>query len=110
MPKDPFNLRFGTSNCVLGALLLIDEADLRLKEHVKKLCLYVQVAKVRTEVDTFGKGERLRMLASEESLCHLRSGKRRKHNTILMSFINNVCKALRGMIVIMTKAVHLLYK
>jgi hypothetical protein len=43
------------------------------------------------------------MLADGESLCHLRSGKRRKNNTTLMSFINNVCKALRGMLVILYK-------
>ena len=55
MPKDPFNLRFGTSNCVLGALLLIDEADLRLKEHVKKLCLYVQVKRCEPKSIPSGK-------------------------------------------------------
>jgi hypothetical protein len=38
--RSPFNLHFDISNCVLGALILIDKADLRLKEHVKKLCLY----------------------------------------------------------------------
>jgi hypothetical protein len=64
----PFNLHFGTSNCVSGALLLIDEADLQPKEHVKKLCLYAQVAKVQTEVSTIKKGERFRMLADKEAL------------------------------------------
>jgi hypothetical protein len=57
--RSPFNLHFGKSNCVSGAFLLMDEAELRSKEHVMKLRLYVQVTKVRTEVDTFGKGERL---------------------------------------------------
>jgi hypothetical protein len=66
--RSPFNLNFGTSNCVSGALLLIDEADLQPKEHVKKLCLYAQVAKVRIEVDTFENGERIRMLADREAL------------------------------------------
>jgi hypothetical protein len=46
----------------------MDEADLHPIEHVKKLRLYARMAKVRTEVDTFGRGERLRMPASGEAL------------------------------------------
>jgi hypothetical protein len=55
----PFNLYFGTNKCVSGTLLLMDEADLRPKQHIKKLRLCVQVAKVRAEVGRFGKGEGL---------------------------------------------------
>jgi hypothetical protein len=44
--RSTFNLHFGISKCVSGALLLMDEAGLWPKQNIKKLRLYAQVAKV----------------------------------------------------------------
>jgi hypothetical protein len=45
----------------------MDEADLQSKQHIKKLHLHAQVAKVQAKVGSFSKGERFRRQATEEA-------------------------------------------
>jgi hypothetical protein len=65
--RSSFNFHFSTNNCVLCTLLLMDEADLWLKQHIKKFRLCAQVAKVRAKVGSLGNEEELPMQTSGEA-------------------------------------------
>jgi hypothetical protein len=85
---------FGTSKCISGTFLLVDEVDLWLKQHTKKLFLCTQVANMIAKVDNLG-------LKLEEKLpnnegLNLRNQGWRKYIIVLMSFVNNVLRAPRG--------------
>jgi hypothetical protein len=55
MPKiTHLTFYFGTGKCILGLLLLMDEANIRPRKHTKKLHTCMQVKKVLGEVNSFG--------------------------------------------------------
>jgi hypothetical protein len=58
---------FGTNKCILGTLLLADEANLRPRQHTKKLRLCVQVEKVTVGVNNFGNNGRTSNISQKRS-------------------------------------------
>jgi hypothetical protein len=98
---------FDTNKCISGILLLADEVDLRLRQHIKKIRLCARVTKMIAEVDNFG--HKLEKLPNNEGQ-NPRNRGWKKYTIALMSFVNYVCKTLRGMIAILYKGGSLLYK
>jgi hypothetical protein len=67
----------------------------------KELRLYAQVAKLIAEVDNFGRKPEGKLPNNEGQ--NLRGRGWTKYVIVLMSFVNNVCKTLMGIIVILCK-------
>jgi predicted phage tail protein len=82
----------------------LDEASSQPKQHIRKLRLYAKTKEERVEAISFGMEksfEHKLMKEKKSKTCTTR--KKGKYDNIPTSFINNVCKTLRGTIVILYK-------